>query len=307
MTEQTKGFLLVILSAAGFSAMPIFARLAYQHDVNIFELLTVRFLIAGLVLAGYLRVKPSFRPLTLRETGGAVIMGLCGYAVASLCFFGALQRIPVPLASILLYAYPALVTVIAGLARIEKFDRNKAAALLLSGLGIFLVFGFSFHTANTEGMVLALLAALFYSGYVLIGNWALREAPLVAATALISFSAATGIGSYGLINGQLFFNFGIDGWAAISGLAIISTVVAVLAFLQGVVLVGASRASIISMLEPPFTVILAAVFLAETLTLVQLLGGVLILLSAVMANRKQVGSLGPGKSAPHRAGHTGHN
>lgn len=303
MTEPTKGFLLVSLSAAGFSAMPIFARLAYQHGVNIFELLTVRFLIAGLVLAAYLRLKPSCRPLTLRETGSAVLMGLCGYAVASLCFFGALQRIPAPLASILLYAYPVLVTVFAALAGIERFDRSKAAALLISGAGIILVFGVSFNTADPEGMVLALLAALFYSGYVLIGNWALREAPLVAATALISFSAATGTGAYGLISGQMYFTFGAAGWAAVAGLAFFSTVVAVLAFLRGVVLVGASRASIISMLEPPFTVIMAAIFLAETLTIVQLLGGGLVLLSAVMANRKQEGLRRQGKSAPRCAGY----
>jgi drug/metabolite transporter (DMT)-like permease len=303
MTKPAKGFLLVSLSAAGFSAMPIFARLAYHHGVNIFELLTVRFLIAGLVLAAYLQIKPSVRPLSLREKGAAAVMGFCGYAVASLCFFGALQRIPVPLASILLYAYPVLVTVFAALAGTERFDRNKAAALLLSALGIFLVFGLSFNTANPEGMALALLAALFYSGYVLIGNWALREAPLVAATGLISFSAATGIGLYGLLSGQMFFTFGVGGWTAVAGLAFFSTVVAVLAFLQGVVLIGASRASIISMLEPPLTVIMAAVFLAETLTLVQLLGGLLILLSAVLVNRKQQGTLGARKFVPRRARH----
>lgn len=292
MTKATKGFLLVFLSASGFSAMPIFARLAYYNGVNIFELLTARFLVAGLVLTAYQRLRPPFRPLRAQERGGALLMGFCGYAAASLCFFSALQRIPVSLASILLYAYPALVAIFAALAGIERFDRSKAAALLFSLLGIFFVLGASFNTADPSGVALALAAALFYSGYVLVGNWTLREAPLTAATAWISWSAAFGVGAYGLAAGQLSFTFGLGGWLAVVGLAFFSTVVAVLAFLQGVMLVGASRASIISTLEPPLTVILAAIFLAETLTLVQLLGGVLVLASAVLVNRKKEDTMG---------------
>lgn len=287
MDNKTKGFLLVFLSAAGFGAMPVFARIAYRDGANMYELLTARFFIAFLVLAVYLRFRKPSRNLAPKELGGAIIMGLCGYSVASLSFFSALHRISAPLASIVLYTYPTLVTCLAMLARIERMDRIKLFALLISFSGLTLVLGSAFSSADPLGMGLALLAALLYSIYVLIGNYALKEAPLTAATMWISLSAAFGIGIVGLVSKQLTFAFGLHGWLAVAGLAIFSTVMAILLFLRGVVLVGASRASIISTLEPPITVLLAAVFLAEVLSGLQLLGGALVLGAAVLVNQKQ--------------------
>jgi drug/metabolite transporter (DMT)-like permease len=286
VNTQTKGFLLVLLSAAGFGSMPVFARLAYQDGANMFELLTARFLVAGLVLVLYLRLK-KVPALGKQERNWAIAMGLCGYGVASLCFFSALQRIPAPMASIILFTYPAVVTLFLVLSGAEKLGRYKGGALLLSAAGLALVMGSALNSANTKGMLLALLASLLFSTYILLGNRFLRNAPLAAATAWISWSAAIGFGAYGLLSGSLVFRFGLWGWLGIACLALFSTVVAIFSFLQGVMLIGASRASIISTMEPPITVLLAAVFLAETLTHVQLLGGVLVLSSAILVNRSK--------------------
>ncbi|MBS4030534.1 MAG: DMT family transporter [Clostridiales bacterium] len=285
MNNQMKGFLLVFLSAAGFGSMPVLARVAYQDGANMYELLTARFVVAWAVLAVYLWIKKPRRILTKKERGGAILMGLCGYSVASLCFFSALQRISAPLASIFLYTYPTFVTGLSALIGMEKMDRVKAGALLISFLGIFLILGSSFSSIDIGGVALAIAAAILYSAYVLLGNWTLRDAPLTAATMWISLAAASGIGGYGFLSGQLSFQFGMNAWLAIAGLAIFSTVAAIVAFLRGIVLVGASRASIISTFEPLITVVLAAVFLSEVLGVVQLLGGFLILASAILVNR----------------------
>ncbi len=287
MNIQTKGFLLVFISAAGFGSMPVFARIAYQAGANMFELLTARFFVAGLVLTLYIILKKIPRDLSARERGGAVLMGLCGYAVATLCFFGALQLISSPLVSILFYTYPTLVSLFMALMGIEKFDRVKSLALLISFLGLILILGASFATIDPAGVVLALAASFMYSLYIVLGSRVLHSAPLPVATAWITWSAATGIGAYALHNGYLSFAFGLNGWLAVAGLAVFSTAVAAVAFLQGVMLVGASRASIISTMEPLITVSLAAAFLSETLGPLQMAGGSLVLASAVLVNRKK--------------------
>jgi drug/metabolite transporter (DMT)-like permease len=287
MNTRTKGFLLVFISAVGFGSMPVFARFAYQAGANMFELLTARFIVAGLMLSIYLWLRRVPGRLSTRERMGAILMGLCGYGAATLCFFSALQRISSPLASILLYTYPALVTVLTALIGTEKIDREKGVALLISFSGLVLILGSSFSSIDTIGAILALSAALLYSVYILMGSNFLRNASLPVATAWISWSAASGIGGYGLFNNYLIFNFGLNGWLAVAGLAVFSTAVAILAFLQGVMLVGASRASIISTLEPLITVVLAALFLSETLAPVQMAGGLLVLASAVLVNRKK--------------------
>ncbi len=295
MNRQTKGFLLVLVSAAGFGSMPVFARLAYQDGVNMFELLAARFFVAGLVLTLYLRLKKNSNSyLGRRQRATAVIMGLCGYGLATLCFFSALQLIPAPLASILLFTYPAFVCLLMAFTGTEKLDRGKNSALLLSAAGLVLVLGSSLTSANPAGTLLALLAALLFSVYVLLGDRLLRNAPLAAATAWISWSAAAGFVSYGLLAGKLSFAFGLAGWAAVVCLALFSTVMAILAFLHGVMLIGASRASIISTLEPPITLLLSAVFLSETLTPLQLAGGALVLSSALLVHRSQAGNMREG-------------
>jgi drug/metabolite transporter (DMT)-like permease len=285
MDNKTKGFLFVFLSAAGFGSMPVFARIAYQAGANQFELLTARFFVAWLVMLIYLWWKKPVRRLTTKERGGAILMGLCGYSLASVAFFSALHRIPAPLASMVLYTYPTVVSCLATLMGAEKMDRTKLFALFVSFAGLVLVLGSSYTSFDTTGMMLALAASLLYSFYVLLGNHTLKNAPLTSATLWISFAAAAGIGTFGLASGQLNFAFGLNGWLAVAGLALFSTVVAVLAFLHGVVLVGASRASIISTLEPLITVVLAAVFLSEVLGAVQLLGGALVLTSAVLVKK----------------------
>jgi drug/metabolite transporter (DMT)-like permease len=291
MKNEVKGFLLVLLSAAGFASMPVFARVAYQDGANQFELLAARFLMAAVALALYLWIKKPQKKLTRREKRGAILMDLCGYSMTSLCFFSSLFYISAPLASIVLYTYPAVVFCLMVVFRMEKMERTKVIALLVSFSGLVLVLGSSISSVNPVGIALALGASLLYSSYIVIGNLTLKSAPLTAATMYISLAACVGISTVGFATGQMSFQFGLNGWLAVAGLAFFSTVVAIVAFLQGVVLVGASRASIISTLEPPITVLLAAVFLSEVLGPIQLLGGTLVLASAVLVNRRKEGTI----------------
>jgi drug/metabolite transporter (DMT)-like permease len=70
---------------------------------------------------------------------------------------------------------------------------------------------------------------------------------------------------------------GAGGWAALTAIAVCSTVIAILTFFAGLQRLGAGRASMLSTLEPVVTVLLAAMLLGETLSVAQLGGGALIL------------------------------
>ena len=81
----------------------------------------------------------------------------------------------------------------------------------------------------------------------------------------------------GIASGQLSFNFSAYLWIVVLFLMLLSTVVPIILFWQGVKVIGPSNASIVAMVEPLTTVILARVFLKEIFTCSQTLGGVLIL------------------------------
>ena len=71
------------------------------------------------------------------------------------------------------------------------------------------------------------------------------------------------------------------GWAAIAGIALLCTVVAITLYFAGLERIGPVRASTLSTIEPLCAVVFAAVLLGETLAPVQLAGGALILAGAV--------------------------
>jgi drug/metabolite transporter (DMT)-like permease len=287
LQNRITGFLLVFISAVGFGSAPFFVRIAYQNGANIFEVLTARFLISWVLLLLYLQWKKPKRRLSSHERSAAILMGVCGYSVASLCYFTALERIPIPLASIVLYTYPTVVSLLMALWRIEKMDHIKSIALVITFIGLMLVLGSSFYFTDTLGLMLSLASSFLYSFYIIIGNSKLKEAPVTVTTMWVTWAAGTGIGLMGLAGGQISFQFGLNAWLATIFIAIFSTAITIIFFLQGVVLVGASRASIISTFESPVTVVLAAMFLAEVLTPIQLFGGILILASAILVNRSK--------------------
>jgi drug/metabolite transporter (DMT)-like permease len=68
----------------------------------------------------------------------------------------------------------------------------------------------------------------------------------------------------------------------VAAIALISTVLPIVAFFAGLARVGATAAATFSTLEPVVTVVLAALVLAQPLTPIQLVGGMLILVAAVV-------------------------
>ena len=89
----------------------------------------------------------------------------------------------------------------------------------------------------------------------------------------------------------------LEGWGWVGCIALISTVVAVSLFFAGLSRVGPSSAAILSTVEPLVTVLLAFLVFSETLTPVQVLGGVLVLGGVVVLNARVSAVRGRAKAA----------
>lgn len=289
MSKNIKGLLYGLVAAVGLGAAPTFAWLASENGAGLFEFLTARFLLASLLLMAWLGWQKPRPSLTARERFFATGMGFIGYAVSSLCYFSAQRLISVSLAAILLYTYPAVVACLLAVFGLEKMDGTKKAALVISFAGILFAVGPSFAKINILGVVLGLAASVVFALYILAGRFILKETNTAAMTAWVTLAAGIGIGLAGLSSGGLSFQFGLKAWLAILAMAVFSTAIALMCFLKGVVLIGATKASIISTLEQPMTMLLATFFLAETLTLLQFFGGALVLVSAYLASQAKPG------------------
>lgn len=279
------GALLIVISATGFALMAIFAKFAYAAGVNITTVLGLRFLIAALVMWVVLLIKGENPRVTRGQLLSLFALGALGYGVVATCFFVAVKLIPASMASILLYTYPIIVTLLSAWIYQERVTRVKLLALLISTIGLLLVVGVVVQGLNGRGVLFAALAAVVYSVYIIASNKLVSTVnPLVVTTYIIT-AAAVVINGFGVMSGTTTWQFNSQGWLAILAVALISTVVAILTFFQGMRLVGPSQASIISTLEPVVTTLAAFVLFGEKLSLVQIFGGILVLGAVVLVQR----------------------
>jgi drug/metabolite transporter (DMT)-like permease len=282
MTRSFSGFLLVAISAAAFGAMPIFARAAYASGTDPNTILFLRFSSAGLIMLGVMRLTGRRFPRGKYLLGAAAMGGL-GYVGQSLSYFNALLFAPAGMVALLLYLYPAIVTALSTLLFREHLSPLKLAALLLALGGAALIIGPE-GGGQPLGIALGLAAALIYSFYILGGSRLMKQIDSVTVSSVVMLSAA-------LMFGVIIAGWGwrlpqtSAGWWAIAAISIVSTVIAVGAFLAGIDRIGAGTASTTSTLEPVVTVTLAAFLLGEPITPLKIAGGALILTAVLLLSR----------------------
>jgi drug/metabolite transporter (DMT)-like permease len=262
--------------------MAIFARAAYAGGADVLGVLIGRFVLAGAVLAAIMLA--TRRPwLRGRPLAAAVLMGAIGYAGQAACYFAALNYASAGLVALLLYAYPTLVCLLAAAFLGERLTRRRLVLLAASFAGIALTLGGGHGTA--QGIALALGAAALYSVYIVVGTRELAGSDPVASGTIVCLAAAATLLAASLFS-EPHFPGVWWGWVALGAIALVSTVVAIMAFFAGLKRVGAATASIASTLEPVVTVALAWMLLGEALAPIQLAGGFLVLSAAASLARK---------------------
>jgi drug/metabolite transporter (DMT)-like permease len=289
------GLLLVLYSALGFGLLPIFALLAYRGGIDVITLLAVRFVLSALVLLAWLlpaRAGRGLAPLA-GALPGLVGLGVC-YTLQSGFYFSAVRYISASLASILLYSYPAFVCLLAFLVEKERPSARTLGALAVSLAGVLLVLGSSLGTAHPAGVLLALGAAGVYSAYITLANRVLRRVEPLAALAVITLVTSLLYVGVGLASGRLELAFAPSAWLPIGLMITVSTLLAIPAFFRGIEILGSSRASIVSMTEPLFTIGVSVLLFGDRLGWQQILGGVLVLGgTALVTTSRSTARVGP--------------
>jgi drug/metabolite transporter (DMT)-like permease len=262
--------------------MAIFARFAFAAGADVIGVLIARFTLAGAILALIMlatrRPWPRGRPLIV-----AILMGAIGYVGQAVCYFTALNHASAGLVALLLYTYPTLVCLLAAIFLHERLTARRVFLLAVSFAGIALTLGGGHGTPT--GIALGLAAAAFYSIYIVVGARELAGTDALASTTVVCLSAGASLAIASLFR-EPHFPGAWWGWIPVAAIALLSTVVAILAFFAGLKRVGPATASIASTLEPVVTVALAWLILGESLAPVQIAGGALVLASAIWLARK---------------------
>ena len=284
--RRLTGIILIAISAASFGTLAIFGRYAYAENIDTFTLLFLRFGFSAsfMTLILILRKEPFPRGRVLAQLIG---MGGIGYAGQSYLYLTAIKYASAGLVALLLYLYPFFVAILSMIFLKEKLTRTKAIALVIALCGTALTVGPV--SGQLIGAVMAIVAALGYSIYIIVGANVMKHVSPFQSSAVIFTSAS-------VVYGVLTFSNGIHlpqtnfGWMVIAGIVVVSTIIPVTTFLAGLERVGPTNAAMLSTVEPIVTVLLATILFGDKLLPIVLIGGALILIAVVILTRAEMQS-----------------
>lgn len=283
LPENLVGTGLVVISAAGFSTLGIFGKLAYALGLNLPSILAFRFLGTAAILWAWLLWRDRWK-LPSQQTIKAILLGAIGYAVQATLFFSTLLYTSVGIATLLLYTYPAFVTLLAWMIEKETPDRYRQAALGIALIGCTLTANVSQATVAPLGILFGLASGLWYSLYLTFGARLVKSVDPIATSAYVSLGAAFSFTLATLTISQFTLPSNLAGVGVITGTVLLATAIPIVTLFMAIQKIGTTRAAIVSTIEPVFAVVLGFVLLGEKLEGTQLIGGLMVVVSVVLAN-----------------------
>ena len=282
MSQTLKGFLYIAIATCAFGTIPVVAKIAILSGGNETTTLFTRFALVTAFFLIYMRVKGLSWRVSRRQLYALLFLGFVAYSNVALLFFLAMRYITPAIGELILYTYPAMVAVLAFFLLGEKFTKNKVVAIAVAFLGCSLVLWAPVEKISTLGIVLSFLTGFAYAVYIVGNKKVLEGVHPVVAVAYMGACCMVFFLGYGLITGTLDFYYNPTIIAVILVMAFWSTITGILCFFKGMMILGAVKASVISTFEPVFTIVLSFFLLGHGISLIQMLGGGLILASVLI-------------------------
>ena len=289
ISKQNQGSILVVISAIFFGLMGPLAVICKNDGLSQSSLLLYRFFFAFLLLLIFCLHKKEFENFNIKNVIPAFFLGAIAYFMQSYFYFSALDYIGVGLTSILLYIYPALVVLILWTVKSQKPSLSLWFGIGLAFIGVALCFVEEMQQLSKPlGIYLALAAALTYSCYLVISEDVLNKTSPLLVSTFVCLGAASSYFIKIIVHEEFTLPMSSDGVLALLGLTILSTVLGILFIFKGIEMIGASKASILSSIEPVTAVMLGSMFLNEVITKIKIFGFVLVLLSVIYISQNKI-------------------
>ncbi|HET8802911.1 MAG TPA: DMT family transporter [Marinobacter sp.] len=185
---------------------------------------------------------------------------------------------------------PVLVAILAAPLLGEKPGLLTILALLAAIAGTGMLVLSDMDTSGKlrlAGILMALLAAVVYTGFTLTSRYSSAGTP-VFTTAFICFTTAALIllpvvGFSGGFNG--LDTLGVGDWLMVAYIGVVPTCIGYVSFFTGMKTTPATLSSIIVTLEPLFVALLAWLFLGEILGPIGIAGALILTAAVIVASR----------------------
>jgi drug/metabolite transporter (DMT)-like permease len=292
---KLNGVFYASVSSASFGFSPLFSLGLLAAGLSDFDVLSYRWLIAGIVLMIYaLCKKKSLRLNSFDEVWKVVLLSALR-AITSVTLLIGYANISSGIASTINFMYPVIVTICMMLFFGEKRSLADIAAIGVSIFGVYLLASgdsIIVEGGNTRlGLICSLISAFSFAAYYIVMKQVRADKIEVVkfTTWIMMLSAFYFIVCAFIFEGRITLVKDFGSWLNILGLGLWATMVSNITGVKAIRRIGPTHTSILGALQPVTAVILGVLFLGEHLYLRSCIGITLILVavSVVVMHQKK--------------------
>ena len=268
---------MLAISMAIFGTLGPFVR---NIPVSSGELALYRAVLAALLIGAFLLVTRQKIPFTgIRKEVPLLLASGVAMGINWILLFEAYKYTTVSIATLSYYFAPVIVTVVSPFLFREKLTGKQILCFVMSTLGIVMITGIGEVGGGSDltGILFGLGAAAFYATVVLLNKY-IRNVEgihrtflqfLAAIVILIPYVAVSGGVTLGGMNGI--------GWINLLVVGLIHTGITYCMYFSSLKELPGQKAAILSYIDPLVAVVISVAVLGESMTVWQMVGGLLIL------------------------------
>lgn len=278
MKNQKDARALLVFSMAIFGTLGLFVR---NIQLSSGALAFYRAILAAVLIGGFLFVtKQKIQVKQFKKELPILLLSGVAMGFNWILLFEAYKYTTVSIATLSYCFAPVLVTIACPLLFKEKMTAKNWLCFIMSTLGIVLIIGigdFSQGKSNIVGILFGLGAACFYATVILLNKF-IKNVGGIQRTFLQFLSAILILIPYvGFTSGFSLGKLTTIGWICLLIVGLVHTGVTYCFYFSALKELPGQKAAILSYIDPLVAVCISVFILGEPLTLLQFVGGALIL------------------------------
>jgi drug/metabolite transporter (DMT)-like permease len=291
-----RGVLLAFFASAIFSMKAILVKLAYGYGVDAVLLLALRmaFSLPVLIGAAWWSGRMAVTPLTRRDAGLLLFLGVAGYYASSILDFWGLHYVTAGLERLILFLYPTVVVILSVFLFGQSISKRALIAMAISYAGIGIAFLHDMQvTTDHEGTVfggfLIFLCMITYAVYLVGSGQLVGRLGAIRLAAWATIIAGICCVLHFLLTHRIMVAFE-QPWQVYAyslAMAFFCTVLPIFMTAKAIQLIGASKVSIVGSVGPVVTIFLGWLFLNEAISLPQVIGACFVLGGVMLVSSRK--------------------
>ena len=277
MKDKLISKIIFISSMAIFGTLAVFVR---NIQLPSAEIALYRALFAIILIGLFMLVKKQKIPFSsIKKELPLLLLSGIAMGINWIFLFEAYNYTSVSTATLSYYFAPILVTTVSTILFKEKLNIKQIVCFIMSTLGIVLITGVGKLSGSSDyiGILFGLSAATLYATVVLINKF-IKSVSGINRTFLQFISAFIVLVPYVLLSGGIHLGtLNTKGLVCLLIIGIIHTAITYCMYFSSLKDLSGQTVAILSYIDPLVAVAISVLFLKESMTILQLLGGILIL------------------------------